>query len=71
MYLQVSRYILKCFTNSIVKKKEPLQRSVLYLESYEYLIEKKCTVTQPDNWNTEEVRLLLAQTVCSVLHSIH
>lgn len=34
MYLQVSRYILKCFDTSVLKKKEPLQKSVRYLESY-------------------------------------
>lgn len=71
MYLQVSRYILKCFDNSVVKKKEPLQKSVRYLESYEYLTTKKCSVTEAENWTIEEVRLLLAQSVCSTLKSIH
>ena len=71
MYLQVSRYILKCFNNVVVKKQGVLQKSVRYLESFEYLTKKKCTVTDPENWTIEEVRLLLAQTTCSILHTIN
>lgn len=53
MYLQAARYVMKCFGRSVLQKKEPLQHSVKYLESYDYLLTRKCRVASPDNWTVE------------------
>ena len=34
-------------------KKKSLGSSVKYIESYDYLISKKCEVNDPEKWNLE------------------
>lgn len=68
MYLQIARYLMKSYEG--LAKKHPLQKSVQYLQSYDYLLKKKCSVSSSQGWTIEEIRLLLAQTVCSLISSI-
>ena len=46
LYLQIARYLLKSYKNFMVKKK-PISNSVKYIESYDYLISKKCEINDP------------------------
>lgn len=45
-------------------KQEPLAESIKYLESYDYLINKKCEVEDHSQWSLDDIRILLAQSVC-------
>lgn len=47
--------------------KETLGYSVKYIESFEYLMEKKCQVAETHQWNLEDIRILLAQSVCKLI----
>lgn len=68
LYLQASRYILKSYQHSLTKKK-PLGDSVKYIESYDFLMGRKCEVDPNDHekWTHEEIRILLAQSVCHLI----
>lgn len=65
LYLQVARYLMKSYKGFMVKKQE-LGLSVKYIESFEYLTNKKCQV-ENNEWTLEDIRVLIAQAVCYTL----
>lgn len=68
LYLQTARYLLKSYKHSLTKKK-PLGDSVKYVNSYDFLMSKKCEVqaNDPLRWTLEDIRILLAQSVCHLI----
>ncbi len=51
-------------------KQEPMADSIKYLESYDYLMNKKCDVDDHSKWSLDDIRILLAQSVCFFLSII-
>lgn len=49
LYLQVSRFLMKSYKKWMVKK-APLDESVKYIESIDFLMAKKCEVSDPLQW---------------------
>lgn len=70
MYLQVARFLLKCYKNHVMKQ-QSLGETVKYLESYDYFLSKKCTVDDPSKWSTDDLRVVLAQGVCYVMSVVN
>lgn len=66
LYLQVARYLMKSYKGFMVKK-QTLDKSVKYIESFEYLMGKKCEVADVNQWNLEDIRILIGQSVCYLL----
>lgn len=66
LYLQTARYLLKSYKHSVTKKK-PLGESVKYIDSYDFLMGKKVDVVDPEKWTHEDIRVLLAQSVCHLI----
>lgn len=57
---------MKSYKNFVVKK-QPLDKSVKYIESFDFLMNKKCEVAEGATWTLEDIRILLAQSVCYLL----
>lgn len=70
MYLQVARYVMKCFKYFMTGKK-PLGNSAAYINSYDYLTQLRIQKKQnPVRWNMENIRMLLAQAVCGMITKV-
>lgn len=70
LYLQVARYLLKCYKNHMIKQRS-LGDSVKYLESYDYLLSKKCQIDDPLKWSEDDLRVLMAQGVCYLMSVVN
>lgn len=66
MYLQLSRYLLKSYKNSITKKHE-LSHSVKYLADFDQIMKSRVAVPSGDQWALSNISLLLKQCVCFLL----
>lgn len=66
LYLQVSRYLMKSYKAFMVKK-QSLDNSVKYIESFQFLMNKKSEVQEPNQWRLEDIRIIIAQSVCYLL----
>lgn len=69
MYLQISRYVLKTYKKVIIKQK-PAPESLKYLEDYDNLMKKRCAVQDVEQWKLDDMRIILAQGVCSLISII-
>ena len=48
-------------------KKQSLDNSVKYIESFDYLMNKKCQVAEVSQWSLQDIRIIIAQSVCYLL----
>lgn len=71
LYLQVSRFLLKSYKWHLTKKKA-LGESVKYIDSFEFLMEKRLNPNRDDmtRWTLEDIRVLLAQSVCYLISKV-
>lgn len=67
LYLQVSRYLLKSFKHFKMKKKA-LGQSVKYIESFDNFMAKRIENETASAWSMDDLRVLLAQSVCQILN---
>ena len=67
LYLQVSRYLLQSFKHFKMKKKA-LGQSVKYIESFDNFMAKRIENETASAWSMDDLRVLLAQSVCQILN---
>lgn len=67
LYLQVSRYLLKCY-KYYIRGRNAIGQSAAYISSFDYLISLKVEEKySPIKWNLETIRILFAQGICHLI----